>query len=90
MPMLFLLKPRKASKSKDYIKALKLRLGSWKSRDNEDLIFEATATQSRLNHINKPKRKAELLKYFVTMMEKGNVNGVVKLLANSLKSEISH
>ena len=75
LPSVLLQTTRKTSKSKDHIKALQQRLDSWKSRDIEELIFEAAIMQSYLNYINKPKEIAELSIGFITMMQKGNVNG---------------
>lgn len=75
IPSLLLQTTRKTSKSKDHIKVLQQRLDSWKSRDIEELIFEAAIMQSYLNYINKPKEIAELSIGFITMMQKGNVNG---------------
>ena len=61
------------------------RLNSWKHRDIEELIFEATAIQSQLNYINRPKVIAEL-QSFVMMLGKGNVNRVSKLLKNNMSN----
>ena len=61
------------------------RLNAWKHRDIEELIFEATAIQSQLNYINRPKVIAEL-QSFVMMLGKGNVNRVSKLLKNNMSN----
>ena len=55
LPSVLLQTTRKTSKSKDHIKALQQRLDSWKSRDIEELIFEAAIMQSYLNYITKAK-----------------------------------
>ena len=85
---LLLQKPSKTSKLKDHTVALQRRLDLWSKGDIEELIIEGTTIQNRLNHINTPKGIAELSKSFVTMMEKGNVNGALKLLTNNMSNGI--
>jgi hypothetical protein len=88
MPALLLQKPSKDSKSKDHTKALTRRLELWKKGDIEELIFEAATIQSRLKNVNSLKTIAVISKKFANLMEKGNVNGALKLLTNNMANGI--
>ena len=46
--------------------------------------------QSYLNYINKPKEIAELSIGFITMMQKGNVNGSSSCWQTAYSTEFSH
>ena len=54
----------------------------------DELLFEGKTIQSRLHHINTPKGIGELSKKFALLMEKGNVNGALKLLTSSISNSI--
>jgi len=88
MPALLLQKPSKDSKSKDHTKALTQRLELWKKGDIEELIFEGATIQNRLKNVNTLKTIAAVSKKFATLMEKGNVNGALKLLTNNMANGI--
>ena len=54
----------------------------------DELLFEGETIQSRLHHINTPKSIGELSKKFALLMEKGNVNGELKLLSSNISNDI--
>ena len=54
----------------------------------DELLFEGETIQSRLHHINTPKSIGELSKKFALLMEKGNVNGALKLLTSNISNGI--
>ena len=54
----------------------------------DELLFEGETIQSRLHHINTPKSTGELSKKFALLMEKGNVNGELKLLSSNISNDI--
>ena len=54
----------------------------------DELLFEGETIQSRLHHINTPKSTDELSKKFALLMEKGNVNGELKLLSSNISNDI--
>ena len=83
MPSL-LQKPSKTSKAKDHLKALERRIDLWSNGNIDELLFEGETIQSRLHLINTPKSIGELSKKFTLLMEKGNVNGALKLLTSSI------
>ena len=88
MPSLLLQKPSKTSKAKDHLKALERRIDLWSNGNIDELLFEGETIQSRLHHINIPKSIGELSKKFTLLMEKGNVNGALKLLTSNISNGI--
>ena len=61
-----ILKPSKASKTKDHIKALERRIELWhKGDDIIQLLFEAETIQERLETINKSKTITQLSNSFL-------------------------
>lgn len=84
MPALLLQKPSKNSKSKDHLKALERRLELWHKGEIEGLLNEAEALQSRLPQISERQDIETISKRFKNMMQKGNVNGAIKLLTNNM------
>ena len=54
----------------------------------DELLFEGETIQSCLHHINRPKSIGELSKKFALLMEKGNVNGELKLLSSNISNDI--
>ena len=84
MPSLLLQKPSKNSKSKDHTAALCL----WHSGEVLDLLKEAQTIQDGLSSITKPKTIGEISKRFAELMQKGNVNGAIKILTNNMESGI--
>ena len=88
MPNLLLQKPHAKSKSSEHLKALKRRIALWKAGDLNELLFECETIQKRLKSFDSPKSIGEISKKFVTLMSKGNVNGALKLLTNSMSNGI--
>ena len=87
MPNL-LQKPGKTSKVKDHLKALERKIDLWINGNIDELLFEGETIQSRLHHINTLYSIGELSKRFALLMEKGNVNGALKLLASNISNGI--
>ena len=87
MPSL-LQKPGKTSKVKDHLKALERKIDLWINGNIDELLFEGETIQSRLHHINTLYSIGELSKRFALLMEKGNVNGALKLLASNISNGI--
>ena len=88
MPALLLQKPSKRSKSKEHVEALERRLESWKKGDLLKLFEETEAIQSRLPINNGKRDMAATSRRFKELMQKGNVNGAIKLLTNNMKGGI--
>lgn len=87
MPNLLLQKPSKNSKAKDHLKALERRLQLWYAGNLSELFLESQTIQDNLKSFNKPKSVAESKK-FAAEMQKGNVNGAIKLLTNKMQHGI--
>ena len=79
--------PSKTSKAKDHLKALE-RINLWINGNIDELLLEGEIIQSRLHDINTPKSIGELSKKFALLMEKGNANGALKLLASNISNGI--
>ena len=79
--------PSKTSKVKDHLKALE-RINLWINGNIDELLLEGETIQSRLHDINTPKSIGELSKKFALLMEKGNANGALKLLASNISNGI--
>lgn len=60
----------------------------WKSGDLLELYNECQTIQSNLKSFNKPKTIAEISKRFAAEMQKGNINGAMKLLTNHMQDRI--
>ena len=88
MPSLLLQKPSKDSKSKDHLLALERRFKLWSSGNLLDLLKESQTIQDGLKSLSKPKTIGELSKKFAEQMQKGNVNGAIKLLTNNMQNGI--
>ena len=88
MPSLLLQKPSKTSKVKDHLKAPERRIDLWINGNIDELLFEGETIQSRLHHINTPKSTGQFSKKFALLMEKGNVNGALKLLTSNISNGI--
>ena len=88
IPSLLLQKSSKTSKAKDHLKALERRIDLWSKGKIDELLFEGETIQSRLHNINTPKSIGELSKKFALLMEKGNVNGSLKLLTSNISNGI--
>ena len=88
MPALLLQKPAKASKTKDHIKALERRMSLWHKGEIEKLFDEAEAIQSRLPKPTGKKDIAVISKQFKDQMQRGNVNGAIKIITNNMTGGI--
>ena len=88
MPSLLLQKPSKTSKAKDHTKALERRMELWWNGDINALVFEAETIQNRMKTVNSARDISQISKQFVMMMEKGNVNGALKVLTNNMSNGI--
>ena len=88
MPSLLLQKPSKDSKAKDHISALERCLKLWHSGNIIELLKEGETIQKGLKSIYKEKSIAEISKQFAARMQKGNVNGAIKLLTNNMQNGI--
>ena len=88
MPSLLLQKPSKTSKAKDHTKALERRMELWWNGDINSLVFEAETIQNRMKTVNSARDISQISKQFVMMMEKGNVNGALKVLTNNMSNGI--
>ena len=88
MPNLLLQKPSKCSKSKEHLKTLERRLLSWYTGDLIELFREGETIQQSLKSISSTKTIAAISKRFAEQMQKGNVNGAIKLLSNNMQNGI--
>ena len=86
IPCLFLHKPSKVSKSRDYLKALKRKIDLWSNGKIDKLLFEGKTIQSCLHHNKTPNSIDKLSKKFVLLIEKGNVNGALKSLTSNMSN----
>ena len=84
MPSLLLQKPSKESKSKDHLEALERRMELWQSGDLLELLQESLTIQRNLKSVKGSKAVAQISKKFVEEMQKGNVNGALKLLTDNM------
>ena len=84
MPSLLLQKPSKESKSKDHLEALERRMKLWQSGDLLELLQESLTIQRNLKSVKGSKAVAQISKKFVEEMQKGNVNGALKLLTDNM------
>ena len=88
MPALLLQKPSKSPKSKDHTLALERRLKFWKEGEFLQLMREAEALQLRLPKGIAKRDIATTSKEFRDRMQKGNVNGAIKLLTNNMQGGV--
>ena len=87
-PALLLQKPSKTSKSKDHLVSLEMRLNLWKEGDISNLLHEGDTIQERLKITEKGMNIEKISLKFKNMMNKGNVNGVLKLLTENMSNGI--
>ena len=88
MPSLLLQKPFKSSKTKDHVKVLERRLELWKNGNIEELVIEGKTIQDNLPIFSSPKKIGEISQKFKKCMQKGNINGALKLLTNNMANGI--
>ena len=87
MPALLLQKPSKNPNSKDHLKSLEGRFEIWKEGNLNKLYEEGKTIQDRLKSDGSPYDVAKILKKFKFQMQKGNVNGALKILTNDFTSD---
>lgn len=83
MPNLPLYKPVKASKLKDHLRTLARWINIWTLGKIDELFFDGEAIQQRLST---PNNTGKLSNKFTLMMEKENVNRILKLLRNNVSN----
>ena len=88
MPQLLLQKPSQKSKAKDHSAHLKRRLELWTKGEFYQLLEEGTAIQQNLKSSSRPKTIAEVSKRFLKEMQRGNINGAIKILTNNMENGI--
>ena len=88
MPSLLLQKPSKRSKSKEHLIALERRIELWKSGEFLELLKEGATIQKDLRDVIENKTLSEISRKFTTKMQKGNVNGAIKILTNNMQNGI--
>ena len=86
MPSLLLKKPSGKSKSKDHLKSLENRMKLWHGGEIMELLKEAETIQKDLRVFNTPSTIAEISKRLTREMRKGNINSVMKLLADNMQN----
>ena len=84
MLALLLQKPIKSSKSKEHLEALTRRLSLWNEGKIDELLYEGQTIQDRLKAPENATNISKISKKFKVLMCKGNVNGALKLLTNSM------
>ena len=88
MPALLLQKQNKNSKAKEHVAALERRLELWENGYTIELLSEGESIQEMLLTGERPKDIAKISVKFKELMQKCNVNGVLKLLTNEMSNGI--
>ena len=88
MSVLLLQKPNKNSKAKDHVVALERRLELWDNGNIIELLNEGESIQERLPTSERSKDIAKIFVKFKELMQKGNINGDLKLLTNKMSNSI--
>ena len=88
MPALLLQKPSRKSKARDHLIALERRLKLWGEGNINELLGESKEIQERLPSTNTPMNLQKISMKFKHLMQKGNVNGALKLLTNNMSNGI--
>ena len=88
MSALLLQKPSKSSKAKDHLQALERRIKLRDEGNIEGLLYEGMAIQQRLRSDEEGMTIAKISLKFKNLMNKGNVNGALKLLTDNMHSGI--
>ena len=88
MPALFLQKSSRKSKARDHVIALKRRLELWDKGNINKLLDKGKEIQERLPSINTAMNLQKISMKFKHLMQKGNVNGALKLLTNDMSNGI--
>ena len=85
MPALFLQKPSRKSKTRDHLIGLERRLKLWDEGNIYELLDES---KKILSSTNTPMYLQRISMNFKHLMQKGNVNGALKLLKNNMSDGI--
>ena len=85
---MFLQKPNKNLKTKGQFVALETRLELWENGNIIELLNEGESIQERLTTGERSKDIAKISVNFKELMQKGNVNGALKLLTNQMCNSI--
>ena len=88
MPVLLLQKPSKSSKAKDHLQALERRIKLWDEGNVEGLLYEGMTIQQRLRSDKEVMTISKISLKFKNLMNKGNVNGALKLLTDNMHSGV--
>ena len=88
LPALLLQKSIKNSKAKDHATALERRLELWENGNIIELLNEGQSIQKRLPTGDRPEDIAKISVNFKELMQKGNVNGALKLSTNKMSNGI--
>ena len=88
MPNLLLQKPSKNSKAKDHLTASQRRMQSWLKGDLTKLLHEGETIQKNLTQQLTKGDIGKILKKFVALMMKGNVNAAINLLTRNMRNGI--
>ena len=88
MPAFLLQKPSKTSKSKDHTKALERRLKLWDEGKIDDLFHEGRTIKDNLKTYEFTSATGRLSKQFHDRMQKGDINGALRLLTNTMSNVI--
>ena len=88
MPSLLLQKPSKSSKSKDHLNALERRLKLWNEGKLLDLLNKGLEIQSKIPNSKVAIDIGKISMKFKHLMQKGNVNGALKLLTNNMSNGV--
>ena len=85
---ILLQKPSKNSKSVDHRKALERRLKLWEDGNVMELLFEGQTIQKNLKSAQFTQDISIISRKFRDLMQKGDVNGALKLLTNNMANGI--
>ena len=89
IPSLLLQKPSKEGKFKDHLKALlKRQMELWKSGNLLYLFQDSLTIQRILKSVYKAKYLDQIFRKYIEDMQKGNLNGTLKLLTDNMQHEI--
>ena len=88
MPALLLQNPSKNSKSKDQLKSRERRFEIWKEGNLIELYKEGKSFQDWQKSKRSPKDIMKISKMFNLQMQKGNVNGTLKILTDNVSNGI--
>lgn len=86
---LLLQKPnKKKSKAREHLNALERRVGLWEEGNINELLEEIRTIQERLPSNITPMNIEKTSFKLKQLIEKGNVNGALRLLTNNMYSRI--